>query len=332
MGLKKKREGVTFLEIVLALAIIGIISTAIFNNIYYSMRVNNMAEIKQNSSIVGQSAYESMENMGELKFKEMLGAFKEGTEFSFMDSQFEEVSDVVKEEFKDSGENIETFKVYKSLKVKGVFLKISLEKFDHRKDSFGIKEEFAVNGEGNNGYTQWKVEEDCLGIITFEKDNMDVYKITVKKNGTAIVSEWTKAKSETGKIEIKISQESGKVDIKSVDWMKEYITSGARGASLYIKNKTGEIVYITLENMERSKSLQMYVEEGKPGMDNIKFTTFGENIEIRSNDISEDPKGEGMNLADICKYGIRVYNEKNGDYEEVSSVYGYKKFKAFKKE
>lgn len=65
--LKQKKKGFTLLEIVIALAVIGIMMIPLGSALFTSVRTNKMGEIKQESKLISQEIIEKIRSFGDIK-------------------------------------------------------------------------------------------------------------------------------------------------------------------------------------------------------------------------------------------------------------------------
>ncbi len=329
-----KKHGTTFIEIVLALSIIGIISLAIFNNIFFSIKQNSLADKKQKNSIIGQMVYEEIKNISDEKFKDMLFSLRDRRTFSdlvdgFTDITNETINEKITKEInkKLAGEGTNYFKLYKENE-SDLYVLISFSGLDFTKENMGLNIKYPIKGKNDADYSDWIQESSCDASFTIEEEN-DLYKVIIKRKGI-------KTHSIINNLEI--DQIRGQVLCKSKDIIIQNMgnkpitqeISGNDGAQIYINNNTDEKFKFILKN-ESNDSMKIYLNQKSSDNDNengkIEFSSNGEKIQIFLNDSNANPFGENVKTSNVCKYKVSIFNEENGTVKNMSEIIGYKKFK-----
>ncbi|MCM1990844.1 hypothetical protein [Oceanirhabdus seepicola] len=315
----KKKKGTSFLEIIIALSIIGIISVAVFNNIYFSLKVNKEIDGKQNSSILAQHVFEEIKNMGDTRFKELVMSIAEtnkskgnNSEDSFLGSKFEEIrsGDII-DELEKYGQNIDSSKVFNKENT-DLFVVISFP---------NLKTGEEEKKSDNKLVPEWKTMKECeVGMEITEHGEIE-YEVIFYLKG----KEYTKFQCSKEQLFPKVSLEGNVIKIYSQKNKKfeEAITKG----NMFIKDNTGEDFSYILSN-NGSLGLKLYVEHQTAG--NIDFITYGNKIKVYSNDREKTPDGENITIDSLYDFNVAVFREHGNNITKMIELKGHKKIKRFK--
>jgi len=312
----KKKKGTSFLEIILALSIIGIISVAIFNNIVFSLKVNKETDGKQNSSILAQQVFEEIKNMGDDSFKQLALSMSEASGKAFLGSEFEEISDgEIIDKLQQDGADLDTLKVFNK-KHTELFVMISLPNL-----KAGLVNEYTTTVD-NKPVQEWKSMNKCEVRMEITKKE-DLYEVKFYRDGIP-PSKYNMTKEELV-LKVILDENEIRVYYKKNEFFSKAIT-GLAEVNMYIKDNTEEDFPYILSNNESAR-LNIYVEQKTSG--NSKFITYGNNIKVYSNEKSENPYGENITTESLCDLAVVVFKKNGNGITKMMELKGHKKFKRF---
>lgn len=334
MKIKVKKRGTTFLEIVLALSIIGVISVAIFNNIYFSLKQNKMAEKRQRESLVQQMVFEELTSLGEGEFRSMLMSLDNDLEdsYAFLPGEFIENKNITTKNYLAEGtERVEQFKVYQK-KGSDIYVKIYFEDFTRGDDSLGVNKSYSVSGVDVPSADAWKEQEECPLVFILDKKTVAgetkySFEITGSNLNVQVKYEGLLLDELEGIIRL---DDRGEMLIKNIRKADKRLMITDNDFDIFIKNITEVDVPFKVLN-DSDKTMNIYVDQKlKNGVDgSVAFTTFGDNIKFYINDSVANPNAERMEGHSMCEFKISIFEFSKGNFKKRSSIPGYKKFKRF---
>ncbi|WBW99588.1 type II secretion system protein [Oceanirhabdus sp. W0125-5] len=311
--LKKRKKGSTFLEIILALSIVGIISIAVFNNIYFSLKANKEIDKRQNSSIIAQDVYEKIKNMGQDDFQNLAKSLGNKDENSFFGEEYTEIINSDKKKF---GENLNTFKVFNKKNTE-LYVKVSLPEVNT-----GLVITPGISADNHNLH-EWKSFSSCeVGIEITNKD-VNSYHVQFYHDGVASTP-FQRAKEE---LMPKVSLDGNfvRVYFNNENVFEKNITYDEDGQvkdlNMYIKDNSGGNLFYIFSN-DAAAGLNLYLEHN--GASNTDFITYGDHINVYSN-----KNGENIRTDSVCNFTVAVYKKDSDDFIKIIEIKGHKKFKRF---
>lgn len=334
MKFRAKKRGVTFLEIVLALSIIGIISITVFNNIYFSLRQNKLAQRRQEESLVQQTIFEELSSLGNDDFKNMLMSLDNELEesFPFLPSEFIEKKDSTTKTFLAEGtEKIEQFKVYQK-KGSDIYAKILFHDYTRGDKSLGVDKEYSISGIDGEYDDGWKGINECSLAFILDKKTLAglttySFEITGANQNVRVKYEGLALEDLEGIISM---FDNSEMLVKNVRESDKRLVVAQDEYNVFIKNATEVDVPFKVLN-ESDKTLNIFVDQKlkNGGNGRVLFTTYGDNINFFMNDSVVNPNAERIDGYSMCKFEISVFQFSNGNFKKHSSIPGYKKFKRF---
>lgn len=334
MKIRAKKKGTTFLEIVLALSIIGVISVAIFNNIYFSLRQNKMAEKRQQESLVQQMVFEELTSLGDSEFRDMLRSLDNDSEdsYSFLPGEFVENKNIsTKNYLAEGSERIDQFKVYQK-RGTDIYVKIYFEDFTRGNENLGVDKNYTVSGVDVSDADTWKGQNECPLVFILDKKTVAgetkySFEITGSNMNVQVKYEGLELDDLEGIIKL---DDKGELLIKNIRKADKRFMITGNDFDIFIKNITEENVPFKILN-DSEKTMNIYVDQKlKNGVDGrVSFTTYGDKIKFYMNDSVANPDAERMERHSMCEFKISVFEFSNGSFKKHSSIPGYKKFKRF---
>lgn len=345
---RKRKMGSSFLEIIIALVIISIISVAIFDNIAFSLKVNKVINHKQTSSLLAQHVLEEIKNMSDDNFHKLAESITNKTENLFLGGEFEDLDkNGNRGNFIIGSEDINTFKVFHKngteLYVKVLLPKITIELVNEYNAAAKIEAE-------------WEDKEKCKIFLNISPGtDTNNYNVDVIDNevSTSIPQESFQG-SKVGllfkirlytdktdnKDKLKIYCINNEIDEKEIYSKDVSELNPGDDVNMYIKDTTTKGLNYIFDNISNIKAdgtianpiqglnLNLYMEK-KEGNES-EFLVDGSNIRVygeKINDTGEIIAGENIIIDSVCDFIIEVYKEDKNS--KLIKIEGHKKFKRF---
>lgn len=332
MKLDKKKNGFTLIEIIIALAILGIVTTAAASLIGTMRHMENDSEIVQNANVLIQNTVDKIKAMSMNELREYTKDIKNSQPANPFQGDYKiegekTVGSSIYTKINKIYSISEDFKVY-STSMDDIFIAVKIP--NANADKLGID---IISHSDKSDKEYWFDKDKADGIITFIKDE-DKLKVDIK-NKNLDNTTWEKLEqpidiSKDKYLKVINTYENGTGHKLSYNKLESKITSktitgNESERNIYIVNKAGDSKLIVKVENKAHKDLNVYIENMLEKGSELQIIPKGDNIKIYSQNSSEGKYGR-YGFKNVCEIIVEAYyvNEKIDEPKLIHSIKTYK--------
>lgn len=340
MNLNKKEGGFTLIEIIITLAILGIVSIAATSLIGTMRSMEKDSDTVQNANVLIQNTVDNIKTMSMDELKEYTDKIKNSQQSNPFKNDYDNGSKSGKilneitfenktfKKLKKNYDNSNDFKVY-STDMKDIYIAVRIPDADG--DKLGIDIE---SNSDKSGKEYWFNKDKSDGIITFEKDSSDHLKVEIKNknldNPTSEELGVVRDINENKYLQVINTYENGtghklSYNASESEICSKIINGKEDERNIYIENKAEDSELVVKVENRANKDLNIYIENTLEESSKLQIIPKGDNIKIHSKNSSEDKYGS-YNFKNVCETIVEAYyvNEKTDKPKLIHSIKTYK--------